>query len=55
MKLVLEIKGDDKVTIFKADLSKMEETAKKAADKVDSFLKETFGDVFSKETFTKEK
>ena len=55
MKIVLELKGEDKVTTYKADLSKMEESAKKAADKVSSFFEETFKGIFSKETFTKEK
>jgi len=55
MKIRLEVKGDDKVTTYKADLSKMGDAAKKVADKVESFFKETFGDVFEKETFTKDK
>jgi len=55
MKIRLEVKEDDKVTTYKADLSKMEETAKKVVDKVSSFFEETFKGVFEKETFTKEK
>jgi len=55
MKIVLEIKEEDKVTKYSADLSKWEDSAKKVAGKIDSFFKETFKDVFEKETYTKEK
>jgi hypothetical protein len=55
MKVTLEVKGEDKVTTYTADLSPVEDSVRKVADKVSSLLKETFGDVFKKETYTREK
>lgn len=55
MKVSVEIRDEDGMTTYSADLSKWEESAKKVAKKVGDFFEETFSGVFKKETFTREK
>ena len=50
MKLSVEVKEDNKVTTYTANLDPAAKAAKSVAEQVGKFLKDTF----QKETFTKE-
>jgi len=51
MKLSIEIKEDNKVTTYTADLTQAQIIASGVIGKLETFLKDTF----KKETFTKDK
>jgi Txe/YoeB family toxin of Txe-Axe toxin-antitoxin module len=55
VRISFEVREEDKVTTYSADLSKWEDSTKRVVTKIESFLKDTFSDVFKKEVFTKEK
>ena len=50
VKISIEVKEENKVTTYSADLTQAEKTIGNVSDKIGKFLKDTF----KKETFTKE-